>query len=181
MPTPAQLTTLAADIAANAAVISGGQFNGTAVQNVPHTSDGAFAVAAWYNLAASPDFWVWRFTVSKDEYVGSTSVDGTTFSWVGAGYITRSQGERDAFIALFDAKGYANPSLASVRQAFSDIFSGATAPAPANRTHLTTVSRRKATRLEKLFAAGTGSTASPATMALEGPLATNDVQLAWGI
>lgn len=165
--TPAQLTTLKNDLAAS-------EFSGAA-----KNSDTAFAVAAAYNANASPDFWVWRTRVSKDELVGATSVDGTTFSWTGTGFITRAQGERDAWRELFNGAGFCNPSLPSVRQAFADIFSGATAPAPANRTHLTATARRKATRAEKLFATGTGSTASPAVMGAEDALTGNDVLQAW--
>jgi hypothetical protein len=131
------------------------------------------------NATASPDFWVWRTWVTKDEYVASESVDATTFNWTGEGFIGRSQGERDAWRELFSSSGRGaagvNPSLPNVRQAFTDIFSGATAPAPANRTHMATVSRRKASRFEQVFATGTGSTGSPATMAAEGPVSVDDV------
>lgn len=144
----------------------------------PNNADGHQAVADAYNLAASPDFWVWRTQVSKHEFVGSTSTDGTNFSWGGAGFITRSQGERDAWRELFNGDGFCNPSQANVRTAFLDIFSGGTAPAPANRTHLATVARRKATRAEKLFATGTGSTASPALMGIEGNLSGPDIDQA---
>lgn len=167
MLTPAQLTTLKNAISAD-----------PVLNAFPTNADGSSAIAAAMNLAASPDFWVWRKSVTKDELVGSTSVDGTAFSWTGAGYITRSQGERDAFNAIFNSAGAVDPSNPSVRQAFADIFSGNTAPAPANRTHLLTVARRKATRIEKLFAVGTGSTASPGVMAVEGPLAFQDVEAA---
>lgn len=165
--TAAQLQALKTDILADPALA--GQ---------PNNSDGAFAIAAAYNLAAVPDFWVWRTSVTKEELVQSASVDGTTFSWTGAGFITRSVGERDAWRELFGEGGTCNPSLANVRQAFQDIFSGGTAPAPANRTHLATVARRKALRGEKLFATGTGSTVSPAVMAVEGNLSYQDVQTA---
>lgn len=132
-------------------------------------------IANAFNLFATPDFWVWRTRVTKDELVTSVSVDGTTFSWTGTGFITRSQGERDAWRELFSAEGTVNPSLANVRTAFTDIFSGGTAPAPANRTHLATVARRRATRLERLFATGTGSTASPGLLVIEGVLTGLDV------
>ena len=164
--TAAQLTTLKADIAAS-------EFSG-----LPLNDDSSFAIASAYNLPASPDFWVWRTSVSKAEYHHATSVDGTVFNFTGAGYITRSAGERECWETLFNGDGFANPSLANVRQAVADIFSGATAPAPANRTHLLTVSRRKATRFEKLFATGTGSTGSPATMVLEGAVTYGDVSTA---
>lgn len=163
--TSAQLTTLKTDIATN--------FPGTA-----NTPDGDFSLATSYNTVASPDFWVWRTSVSRDEAVGSTSVDGTVFSFVGTGYITRAQGERDAFVALFSSAGTVNASQPQVRQAFADIFSGSTAPAPANRTHLLTVARRKASRIEKLYGVGTGSTASPATMATEGSVTPQEIRAA---
>ena len=37
-----------------------------------------------------------------------------------------------------------------------------------NRTHITAMSKRKATRLEKIFATGTGTLASPGTLVVEG-------------
>lgn len=165
MLTTAQKTTLKTDILADPA------FNG-----VPNSSDGHFAIAEAYNQVVAPDFWVWRSAVTKAELTNATSVDGTTFNWTGAGFITRSQGERDAWRELFTgSENTVNPSLPSVRQALGDIFSGGTAPAPANRTHLLTIARRKASRIEKLLGSGTGSTASPATMTFEGPLSYQDV------
>lgn len=134
--------------------------------------------SAALNLSASPDFWVWRTRVSKAELVGSTSVDGTTFAWNGSGFIGRSQGERDAWRELFNGSGFCNPSMPNVRTAFQDIFSGGTAPAPANRAHLAAMCRRLATVAEELFAAGTGSTASPAVMGAEGLLTSTDVSTA---
>jgi len=141
----------------------------------PTNSDKAFAVADIYNLPASPDFWVWRSSVTKSEFVNSVGPDGTTFNWTGAGFITRSAGEQAAWREIFNGTNEVNPSLPNVRQAFADIFSGGTNPAPANRTHLLAVARRKATRAEKLLASGTGSTASPATMTFEGGLSFNDI------
>lgn len=133
------------------------------------------AIAATYNALASPDFWVWRTSVSKQEAVGATSQDGTTFTWAGNGFITRSVQELLCWQELFDNAGHAvNPSLANIRQAFADIFSGV-GNAAANRTHLTTVARRKALRIERLFAAGTGSTGSPGTLTFEGTVSYLDI------
>lgn len=153
--TPAQKTTLKANIQANGDT------------NTLCLNGDLSGLAALYNAQASPDFWVWRTSVSKDEYLGSTSVDATVFAWTGTGYITRSQGERDAFNALFNAEGFVNPSRANVRTAFTDVFSGATAPAPANRTHMATTSRRRVTRFERVFVTGTGSTAVPGLLGIE--------------
>lgn len=143
----------------------------------PNNDDGAFAVAALLNLPATPDFWVWRTAVPKSEFTNSVSVDGTTFTWVGNGFITRSVGEQAAWAELFNSAGVCNPSLANVRQAFTDIFSG-TGNAAANRTHLSTIARRKATRAERLFATGTGSTASPGVMVFEGSVSYAEVSSA---
>lgn len=158
-----QLQAIKADILAN------GDLN-----SQPNNSDGAFEIARLYNLAASPDFWAWKTRVTKDELTNSVSVDGTTFTWVGNGFITRSAGEQTAWRELFNGNNQINPSLANVRQAFQDIFSG-TGNAAANRTHLLAVARRKASRVEKLLATGTGTTGSPATMAYEGPIGFQDI------
>ena len=166
--TPAQLVTFKNDIAAD------GTLNA-----LSRTEDSATVIAAAYNAAASPDYWVWRTSVTKNEYVSATSVDSTTFNWTGTGFIARSAGEQAAWRELFNGANACNPSLANVRQAFTDIFSGATAPAPANRTHLAAISRRKASRAEKLFATGAGSTAAPSLMGVEGVLTVQDVVAAW--
>ena len=163
MLTPAQLATLKADILADPVLAA-----------IPNTSDGAFAIAELYALPANPDFWVWKTYCSKAEFVQTTGPEGTNFNWVGNGFITRSAGEQAAWREIFNGEFACNPSLANVRQAFADVFSG-TGNAAANRTHLLAVARRKALRIEKLFATGTGSTASPATMVYEGTIDYNTV------
>jgi hypothetical protein len=156
----AQKTTLKTYIDANLAAI-------------PNTESGAFQVAAALNVTASPDFWVWRSRVPEHEITGTVSPDATSWSWTA--YIARSQGERDGWARIFNSSFTCNPSLANVRQAFADIFSGTTNNAPAQRTHLTAICRRKATIAEKLLATGTGSTASPGTMGAEGEVTWADV------
>ena len=74
--------------------------------------------------------------------------------------------------------GYLDPSKTSIRQSLLDIFSGA--GGAGSRGALNTASRRKATRLEKLFAVASsapptpsgasGSTTAVATMGVHGPL-----------
>ncbi len=161
----AQLTTLKADILADPILAA-----------QPNNSDGAFAIAAAYNLPAAVDYWVWRSLVSQEECVGMTSVDGTNWSWTS--YIGRSQGERDGWREMFADTGGINPARANVRQGLGDIFSGTTALSIAQRAHLLAIARRKATRAEKLFATGVGSTASPGTMTFEGSLSFGDVEAA---
>lgn len=135
------------------------------------------AIAAAYNAPASPDYWAWRTKISQAEIVGSASVDGTIWSW--PAFVARSQGERDGWREMFSGDGSINPSLVNVRQGLADIFSGNTSSAPAQRAHLLAIARRKVTRFERLFASGgDGSTANPATMAVEGQLSYADVSLA---
>lgn len=164
--TSAQLQTLKTHI----------QGDGT-LSSLPNNSDGNFAIAALMNVQAAPDFWVWKTSVSKDDLTNSVGPDGTTFNWTGNGFITRSAGEIAAWEAIFSVQGTVNASRANVRQAFADIFSG-TGTAAANRTHLLAVSRRLATRTEKLYATGTGSTGSPGVMTFEGSLTFQDVEAA---
>lgn len=153
-----QLATLAADIAADPA------FSG-----VPHNSDGAWLVAAAYNLQASPDFYVWRTSVL-------TSECKLAMNWVE--YISRSDAERDAWQFML-SNGEINAADANVRQGIQDIFSGP--QGAVTRAALVALAKRLATRAEKLFASGTGSEASPATMAFEGNLSYQDVQNAWAL
>lgn len=166
--TQAQLATLKADILADPVL------NAKA-----NNSDGAFEIAAAYNLIAVPDFWVWRTAVTKHEITNDTSRNLTTFTWVGNGFITRSVGEQAAWTELFNSSLTINPSRPSVRQAFLDIFSGV-GNAAANRIHLDTVARRKATRAQKLFATGTGldTAVGSGTMTVENDLSFTDVQTA---
>jgi hypothetical protein len=154
MFTPAQKAVIAADILANQDLSVN-----------PNTDPGNQTIAALYNANATPDFWVWKTSVSEDDIVGQPSVDGTQFSWTA--FIGRSQGERDGWMRLFRS-GKVNPSFTNVQQAIADIFSGAGAIPVAQRTHILTAFRRKATRLEKLLASGAGSTAAPATLTFEG-------------
>lgn len=145
--TLAQLQTLKANMAANNnTIVIGGST--IAIKDVAQTPDNAQAVADWYNLVGSPDYWVWRTTIFESEITRTTTPDSTVWSWTI--YIARTQGERDAWTRLFMGGGSGmNPSLTNVRQGLADIFSGA--PGAAQRTHLLAVSRRKSTNAEKLY------------------------------
>ena len=164
--TPAQQATLKAYVEAD------GTLNA-----FQHNSDGAFAIAEALKADASPDFIVWRTSIAEREFTDETSRDGTTWSW--PAFIARSVGEQAGWSAMF-RNGTVNAAKANVRQGFADIFSGAANNAPAQRTHCAAIGKRKCNRLEKLFATGTGSTASPATMAVEGVLSYADVMIAMG-
>lgn len=166
--TDAQYVTLANDIT----VVHAVEF----ADELATTNDQAIADA--YNLEQSPLYWVWRTAVKKSEIVGRPSVDGTTFIWTGNGFIARSVTEIMAWQEIFtgreDEEPAVNASLPQVRQAFADIFSG-TGNAASNRTHLLACARRHARRIERLFATGTGSTASPGLMTFEGTVTYLDI------
>src|SRR5216683_5320735 len=164
MVTTAQATALKADIALD-----------PGLSLLPQNSDSAQVVADAYNQLAVPSFWVWRTTVGNKEIYETVSVDGTTWSW--PNYISRSVAERDAWRELFAVTGHINAALANTRQGVADIFSGTAGVA--QRTHLLAIGRRTATRAEKLFATGTGTTVAPAVMGFEGSLGLSDVMQAW--
>ena len=153
--TPSQLVTLKNAILAD-----------PALNSQPNTSDGAFAIAAAMNLNAVPDFFVWRTNVP-------TSDCKKAMVWTE--FIGRSQGERDAWMFML-SNGIINAADSNVRQGILDIFSG---PSGATtRANLTAIANRVSTRAEKLFATGTGSSGSPATMTAEGALTFAEVQAA---
>jgi hypothetical protein len=152
MLTPSQLTQLKNDIAAD----------GT-LNVIPNTSDGADAIATIYNQLASPAFIVWKTNVSTYEIRAAlvwNEYDALTIS------------KQNAFTFLC-SNGFVNGALTNVRAGISSIFS---APGQSgNLAALTALAKRSATRAEKLFATGTGTTASPATMSFEGVLPYQDV------
>jgi hypothetical protein len=119
------------------------------------------AVADWCNETTT--FVVWRTAVPTEEIQDATN-------WTE--FIGRSQGERDAYRILVD-RDRVNPSLATIRQAFNDIFSGATGAI--SRPAIRTAFQRTATRAEQLLATGTGTTATPAQLRAEGSVTSSDV------
>ena len=165
MLTTAQLTTLKAAILAetDAAFVAA------------RTAGSSGEMADWFNVIATPSYFVRRSSLSRHDILTGTSSDNTTFTWTGAGYITRSQGERDAFREMFNSTGSVNPWLGTIQSAFNDIFSGTGAAAVANRTHILAMSRREATRGEKVFAVGLGTGASPSVMGFEGDITISDI------
>lgn len=155
--TPEQLQILKTNIAAN-----------SDLNSQPNTADGAFEVARLYNLSASPNFTVWKTNVAI-RHVGDNLV-GTELAGLSSLNHTRLQ-----TIVIMSAEGV-NPSLADRRAFFDDIFSGA--GGTQTRAKLLALWKRFATRAEKLFATGTGTDESPATMTFEGEVLPQDVVLA---
>lgn len=161
MLTPAQLLTLKTDIEADPAFAS-----------IPHTSDGAYDIAQAYALTASPDFIVWKTSVTRDEIMQNG------FDWVDVDNLT--VGKARIWEWLFaNINQTINPAKLNVRAGIDECWKG-TAAKLAVRAQVYVHCKRKANRFEKLFATGSGADESPATMAIEGTLNYSDVQQAMG-
>lgn len=74
---PAQLQTLKTAIAANATTISFGGSN-VAINAIPNNDDGNAAIAAWYNLDASPVYKVWNTSVALASIRGTVNLQNYT-------------------------------------------------------------------------------------------------------
>ena len=115
-------------------------------------------IANWLNTATT--FVVWRTQVGKDELrqavlQGASDLDNL------------SQGKRDAL--LWVCGDVINPAYAGVHQALGDLtIKSGGAGSTLLRTPLDAVIRRAATRLEKALATGTGTTATPGFLTVEG-------------
>jgi hypothetical protein len=164
--TEASLDKLAADIAAD-----------PGLSQLPKNGDSAVVVAEAYNLAAVPDFWVWKTALQEQEVY--ESVVGTA-SWSWSTYKSQTVQDRDSWARMW-APGAVNPSLVQTRDGWQAIFGGQGA-SQAQVNYLLALGRRLATRTEKLYAntaQGAGSTAAPATMVFEGLLTSSLVEQAW--
>ena len=135
------------------------------------TIDGAYGIADLYNAVATPDFIVWKTRLHEQDITSLTSAESTVWSWTS--FIARSVSEQAGWARMFNGTYTINPSLLQVRNGVADIFSGGTGAA--QRTHITAISKEKATRIEKLLATGTGTTADPATRAYVGRISPQEV------
>lgn len=149
--TSQQKTTLKADILAN----------GDA--NALYQAGNLQGLADLYNALASPAFIVWKSAVPKDEV-------GKAFQASALAAITAGNNDKLANFAAWNDVVY--PWRADQRAFFDDVFS--VAAGAGTRAALLALWKRSATRAEKLFATGTGSDASPATLVVEGPLSYTD-------
>lgn len=143
----------------------------------PNTVDGAYEMAVVYNKIASPDFIVWKVRLHEQDITSLTSAENTVWSW--PAFITRSVGEQAGWARMFNGTYTINPSLTQIRNGIADIFSGGTGAT--QRTHITAISKEKATRIEKLLSdltGGVGTTAAPATRVLVGDISPQDLYTA---
>jgi hypothetical protein len=174
--TPAQCATLKTNITADSAL------------NAARTNRQDQVIADAYNANATPTYYVWKSKVNRADVMFGIGEGGTKFDTAGTGYVTRTIQELMLFESVYDKDtGYMNPMNEQQRDSFINSMSGATAPAPANRTHVQTVIRRPASRGERLFVdtttqpctGGTGNKPNgPCLMTFEGPMTTTHIACA---
>lgn len=128
----------------------------------------ASEIAAAYNVAAAPEWVVWKSNVLVDEIMRNgmdwARVDNLS---VGKARIWDWMGR----LGTFDA------SKPNIRAGIDATWVG-TAADLAVRAMVYTHCKRPAKRAEKLLSTGTGTTATPATMGFEGNLTYQDVEAA---
>lgn len=135
----------------------------------PLNSDGAYAIAAAINQAATPAFIVWRTSVDTDE-VMRNGMDWTRVDNLNVG--------KARIWEWMTKPGSFNPSKANVRAGIDATWVG-TAADLAVRAAVYTHCKRNASVVEKLLiTSGAGSDASPAVMGFEGPISYQDVEAA---
>ena len=134
----------------------------------PNTTDGAYAMLPLLNVVAAPDWYVWRTDVTKDSLYFQISGEATTWEWTT--FKAQSTSEQGAWMEMFSGS-VLNMALLSVRTGVEKIFGSVNA----QTIHVKAISKRKATRAEKIFAVGLGLLATPATMVFEGMLDYTDV------
>lgn len=138
----------------------------------PNNTDGAFGIAALLNQQASPDFYVWRTSVT----IGEIMQNG--FDWTRVDNLTVGKARIWEWMV---ATGTIKPNQSNVRAGVLAVFT--TAGDLANRNAVFGHCQRLATRAEKLLATGTGTASTdqgvgPATMGFEGSLSYQDVDTA---
>lgn len=164
--TPAQQATLKAHIAANTATVLIND-QPTAINAVPISPDNCLQIANWYAGEADPAFIVWRSSVSRQEILQNG------FDWTRLDNL--SVGKARVWQDIFAGEGGTmNPSKLNVRVGIESVWVG-TAADLAVRAAVYVHCKMNASHAQKLFATGTGSDATPATMAVEEPLTYLDV------
>lgn len=124
-------------------------------------------LARLYNLAASPAYTAWKVSITKDE------IYGNGFSWAQIDNVTEPRWR--IWVELFDNEARAcAPYKPNVRAGIGEVWTG-TAAKEAVRDYVLAKCKRAATRVERLFATGTGSDAVPGVLAVEGELTPSDI------
>lgn len=122
------------------------------------------AIAAALNADANPVFKVWRTSVTRAEIQ-----DDDAFAWTLVDNLSTNSKYRIWEWMFDNAAGAINPSKDNIRAGISATWVG-TAQLVAVATMTLNKCKRNATRLERLFAAGTGTDATPGKLVFEGSI-----------
>jgi len=133
------------------------------LSSLPLTPDSAFAIAEAYNQESNPTYVVWKTAVGIDEIMNNG------FVWTAVDGLTNGKARIWEWMTRL---GTINPSKANIRQGLQDAFGAGSAMSNAIAPHL----KRSASRVERLFATGTGTTQSPGTLVFEGRITYQDIQ-----
>lgn len=142
--TPAQLTALKSLVEGDPALAA-----------FPNNSDGNYKIARLLNLEADPAWVIWRTNVTRREILQNG------FDWTRLDNL--SVGKARIWADIF-VDGYINPSKANVRTGIEAVWVG-TAADLAVRAAVFVHCKANASRVQKLFSTGTGTTNSPADLA----------------
>lgn len=134
-------------------------------------SQGAIgALKAALNEEASPAYVVWRTSVDIDEIMRNG------LDWARVDNLSTGKARIWEWMVRL---GNINPSKANIRAGIDATWVG-TAADLAVRGTVYTHCKRNATRAEKLFASGAGTTVSPSVMTFEGQVSDVDIESALG-
>jgi hypothetical protein len=124
-------------------------------------------VADNYNALASPAFWGYRQGIPSGEI-------GTTVNYVAVAAMTTANLQRVSDFLRMNQTSFTGRD--DIKTFLSDTFSGAlSGQGQATRDALDLMLRKQASKAEKLFATGTGSTVAPATLVFYGLLSAEDI------
>lgn len=141
--TPSQLVALKADILADPTLAA-----------QAGSPDGRFAIAAAYNLPAFPAWYVWRTAVTEAE------IFNNGMDWARVDNLSVGKARIWEWMFKF---GSINPGKPNVRAGIEAVWVG-TAADLAVRAAVYGHCKSNATRGQKLFSTGTGTTESPASL-----------------
>jgi hypothetical protein len=156
---------------------------------LPNSPDANQAVADALNANASPDFTVWLVNVPVDTvlnqitFASMTPADAPDGTQTWANRSLAAQGKQLNLQNLILGRASLPVGQANFRAALQDALTGLPTGAggaaiAANWVGVRTAIQRLATRAEKLFATGTGTTGSPANIVVEGRVTRDEVEAA---
>ncbi len=131
----------------------------------PLNSDGSYAIADLLNKTAEPAFIVWKTDVSIDEIMRNG------MDWARVDNLSVGKARIWEWLGRL---GTINAAKVNVRAGIDATWVGTSADL-AVRAAVYVHCKRPATALEKLFATGAGTDASPATMVIEGAIGYQQV------